>query len=62
MSFDANQIIEKEKIWTKRVRETWEAFAKENLGLTSIEAGPPACFETGDGHSYCVACPWYRDC
>ncbi len=62
MSIDANQILELEKVWTQKVKEIWESFAKENLGYESITAGPPDCFDSGDNHSYCWACPWQHEC
>jgi hypothetical protein len=38
----------------------FDSFVEENIGTDSENR--PACYGTGDGHTYCLFCPFNSTC
>lgn len=49
-----------EERWKELVKETFEDFARTEIGLDS--EGRPACFGSGDNKEFCIWCDWQPYC
>ena len=46
--------------WKEMMNSVFESFVEMYTGVDA--EGRPACFGTGDGHVYCVHCPYDNVC